>query len=146
MRSPRPHYGRPVKRRLSITVFALILLVAALSGCVQPSTPAIFDREPTVEDELPAELTIEFDAKTGRYVGVDSAGNSYWVVRTGEFNSMCIVVLPEADAEPASGCGAPPITLTIGNKLTVELADFPNQLSQSNAELLGDTLLVGTTP
>ncbi|MFK4804644.1 hypothetical protein ACI3KX_02140 [Microbacterium sp. ZW CA_36] len=134
-----------MKRRAPIFVLALLVLGAALTGCAQPSTPAILDRQRTAVDELPADLTAEVDAETSRYVGEDSTGNRYWVVRSEGINETCIILLEEDTAGPWSGCGGAPIALTIGSGLRVGLADYPDQLSESNAELVGDTLLVGTT-
>lgn len=134
-----------MKRRAPIFVLALLILGAALAGCAQASTPAIFDRERTALDELPADLTAEVDAETSRYVGEDSAGNRYWVVRSEGIDGTCIILLEEKTAAPWAGCGGPPIALAIGSGLRVELAEYPDQLSESNAELVGDTLLVGTT-
>jgi hypothetical protein len=67
------------------------------------------------------------------------------VVRSEGINETCVILLEEDTADPWSGCGGAPIALTIGSGLRVELADYPDQLSESNAELVGDTLLVGTT-
>ncbi|MEV4687415.1 hypothetical protein [Microbacterium sp. LWH3-1.2] len=131
-------------RRISAFLLALLVVGAALVGCSPATSPAIFDRDRTAEDELPAGLTAEVNADTSRYVGEDSAGNRFWVVQTAELNGTCIILVDVDTDAPWSGCGGPPIALTIESGLRVELADYPDQLSESNAELIGDTLLVGS--
>ncbi len=131
-----------MQRRIPALALTLLVAAASLVACASPATPAIFDRERTTADELPAGVDATVDSKTSRYVGEDSANNQYWVVRD-DLNGTCIIVVDEETAAPWSGCGGVPIALTIGNELRVELADYPDQLSQSNAELIGDTLLVG---
>ena len=140
---PRRHYDRGM-RRLPASLLALFVVGVAVVGCSPANPLAIFDRAATAEDALPADLTGEVDADTSRYVGEDSAGNRFWVVRDDEVDGMCIIVVDAESGAPWSGCGGPPIALTIESGLRVELAGYPDQLSETNAELIGDTLLVGS--
>lgn len=73
--------GRAIAAALAVCAATL------LAGCTPwpstPDRPAIFEREQTESDTFPLSLPDTYDPASIRYVGEDSAGDRYWVGRSG---------------------------------------------------------------
>lgn len=69
--------------------------VVLLSGCSAPGSLPEFERDRTTADEIPISLeSTDLNADSSRRAGQDSAGATYYLVRSNDDQAPCVVVVP----------------------------------------------------
>lgn len=94
-------------------------------------------------DEIPISLeSTDLDADSSRLAGQDSAGTTYYLVRSNDDQAPCVVVVP-AEGEWWSACGGLGMRGTGPDGTSVEIIDPALEVDRDmDAETVGDSLLV----
>ncbi|WP_285136511.1 hypothetical protein [Microbacterium sp. lyk4-40-TSB-66] len=133
------------------TAVAAAVGLVVLAGCAPGEANVgpwseispIFDRPRTAGDALPPDVG-GLDAESSRYVGEDDDGNRYWAAFSADSGPQCILFVPEDDGDHLVFCGGAGLAGETASGLRVEFSSSPNRLSEDDAQLVGDTLLVKT--
>ena len=118
------------KRHLPSLLTLAAALGVALSGCAGSAYPA-FDRDQTVADELPDDLTVEtdgYDLSTTRFAGTHE-GVDYFIVKArdeADAGGPCVVILEPVGAVIGCGTGTGPLTVSsVGHSAVFSIAGAP---------------------
>lgn len=136
-------------RRRTAAAAAAGLIV--LTGCTQGEANVgpwseispVFERSRTAGDALPPGVD-GLDADSSRYVGEDDDGNRYWAALSAGAGPQCIVFVPENESGTMVFCGGAGLSGETAGGVMVEFSSSPSRLSEDDAQLVGDTLLVKT--